>query len=657
LRSGNAAKSRRFDGGRKPAAGIWTRWLGFLVFAVAAAAVVLVPAAVDFGVVVADPGMAYHPAKFGVFMRLSAALVVFALAFLLVDRESPLRVPVLIPVLTFLGVAALSTILSGNARHSLLGDRHEGLLSMAAGALLFYATARSLNTPARVRSLLAAMVAAAAAISAIGLLQAVGIGLISGWGNPPFADLGRTFATLGNPITFAAYLTLAMGAAAALSFEAGRWGRVLWLSSLALLSACWIYTDTRGAMLGLGLTLPIALPLAYHKMGTLQPLLPPLATLVAAMVAAATIAEAVGNPDLSSRVAGAFLAYLIFVTLVVWASARWPGSSRALLAALVVFTVAGTAVAAAGVASGNLGSSGRAEGARDGELSTQIRLYIWRETVSMILDRPLLGHGPDNFAEPFRPYAGEDLQGAIGNDDGRGRTLRVDRAHNDLLQVAATTGLLGLAAYLWIFVSFFRHAYRHGGWPLLALAGAVLAYALQLQTAFPSIATSVVFWGILGTSVAMMRASAEDVVPPAPGDTGRGVARNAFAGKGVYELATVAVVLGVLAAIAFPAFASQREKAAEAAQLRLKLDVIQTALYYDKREEAGRDYPRAGVYTREDPLRTGRGTVKLRPAPGTSIATDIPTPTTFTVEGRSSTLSGTFYYSYDSATGEYSESP
>jgi hypothetical protein len=73
------------------------------------------------------------------------------------------------------------------------------------------------------------------------------------------------------------------------------------------------------------------------------------------------------------------------------------------------------------------------------------------------------------------------------------------------LQVAATTGFLGLAAYLWIFISYFRHAYRSEGWPLLALSGGVLAYILQLQTAFTTIATGMTFWAILGVSVAIMQ--------------------------------------------------------------------------------------------------------------------------------------------------------
>ncbi len=65
--------------------------------------------------------------------------------------------------------------------------------------------------------------------------------------------------------------------------------------------------------------------------------------------------------------------------------------------------------------------------------------------------------------------------------------------------------MLGLAAYLWIFVSYFRKSYRSGGWPLLALSGGVLAYILQLQTWVTTLTTGVTFRAILGVSVAIMR--------------------------------------------------------------------------------------------------------------------------------------------------------
>ncbi len=133
-----------------------------------------------------------------------------------------------------------------------------------------------------------------------------------------------------------------------------------------------------------------------------------------------------------------------------------------------------------------------------GSVSVTARLLMWRDTAPMILEHPLLGHGPDNFAEPFERHEGEDLRFILLDV---GEDVMVDKAHNELLQVAATTGLLGLTAYLWIFASYFRNAYRRGGWPLIALSGGVLAYILQLQTAFSTIATGVTFWAVLGVSV------------------------------------------------------------------------------------------------------------------------------------------------------------
>ena len=148
--------------------------------------------------------------------------------------------------------------------------------------------------------------------------------------------------------------------------------------------------------------------------------------------------------------------------------------------------------------------AGRVTTADTASTGILLRLYIYRDTLPLILERPLLGHGPDNFAGPFDAHQGDDLRATLTNGE-TGVEKVVDKAHNNLLQVAATTGLLGLAAYLWLLVSYFRNAYESGGWPVIALSGGVLAYVLQLQTAFSTIATGVTFWAVLGVSVAVMR--------------------------------------------------------------------------------------------------------------------------------------------------------
>jgi O-antigen ligase len=133
--------------------------------------------------------------------------------------------------------------------------------------------------------------------------------------------------------------------------------------------------------------------------------------------------------------------------------------------------------------------------------SATIRLLTWRDTIPVILERPLLGHGPGTFALPFARHWEEDLRVMLRESGGG----YMNGAHNQLLQVAATTGLLGLAAYLWVFVSYFLNVYRRGGWTLFALSGGVLTYVLGIQTYSSTTVDEVTLWAILGASVAVMR--------------------------------------------------------------------------------------------------------------------------------------------------------
>ncbi len=199
---------------------------GLLGVAAAMAILVSVPTVLDAKVLLKDATMAYAPMKLQVLLVLSGVLLAALLGVVVLSRE-PLRVPVLLPALAFLGVCALSTLFSEDRMHSLLGDRKEGLLSVVAGVLLFYAAARLLDSPLRVRVFLAAGVTAAVLISVFGISQNYGLDMLSGWGVRWYTDFGRSFSTVGNPLTLAAYLTLMAGAAMALSFKAGsRVGRV-----------------------------------------------------------------------------------------------------------------------------------------------------------------------------------------------------------------------------------------------------------------------------------------------------------------------------------------------------------------------------------------------------------------------------------------------
>ncbi|MCI5125920.1 MAG: hypothetical protein D3925_15975, partial [Candidatus Electrothrix sp. AR5] len=65
------------------------------------------------------------------------------------------------------------------------------------------------------------------------------------------------------------------------------------------------------------------------------------------------------------------------------------------------------------------------------------RMLIWRDTLQMMYDRPFFGWGPGTFSVAFPAYQTEGF-----------RQLFVNYAHNDYLELAADTGLFGLAAFL-----------------------------------------------------------------------------------------------------------------------------------------------------------------------------------------------------------------
>lgn len=425
------------------------RRLSLWAVVLAAAVFAFVPVAFDPTDVVLYTPAAFYLPKFELLMGLSAALLAAVAGATLLGARF-VKVPVVIPALAFLGVSALSTLLSGDVVHSLVGreNRYDGLLTLAAGVLLFYAAARFLDSWAKVRVFLVAGVTSAVLISVYGIVQHFGLDPVPDWGIPWYSG-ARAFSTLGWGLWLAAYLTLMLGAALALYFRTeARWERGLWLAAMAVMAAAWLYTYSRGPVLGVAVALPVVLWLARRRLGGVKPLLVPLAVVAVAVVSAHLVS---------------------------------PHSSTAL----------------GRFDSANVAMSPE-EKPQGGDASVSTRLLMWRDTLPVIAERPVLGHGPDNFAGPFARHEGEDLRAFFGE-------RVVDKAHNEFLQVAATTGLLGLGAYLWVFVAYFRHAYRSGGWGVLALSGGVLAYILQLQTAFTTIGTGVTFWAVLGVTVAMMR--------------------------------------------------------------------------------------------------------------------------------------------------------
>jgi putative inorganic carbon (HCO3(-)) transporter len=111
------------------------------------------------------------------------------------------------------------------------------------------------------------------------------------------------------------------------------------------------------------------------------------------------------------------------------------------------------------------------------------RLLIWRDSLKVIASRPILGYGPDSFGLVFPRYNAVYYHEPI------------DKAHAETLQIAATQGLVGLAAYLWLLVGFVTAVWRGRKMPgAYAVLGAFLGYQATLQVNFTALGSAFPFW-------------------------------------------------------------------------------------------------------------------------------------------------------------------
>jgi O-antigen ligase len=112
------------------------------------------------------------------------------------------------------------------------------------------------------------------------------------------------------------------------------------------------------------------------------------------------------------------------------------------------------------------------------------RPAIWRDSLQLIASRPLLGYGPDNFGLVYPRFQANFLG-----------TVQVDKAHSEALQVAATQGLVGLAAYLWLLAAFVRSFWlRRHTIRAIPIFAAWVGYQVTLQLNFSALAASLPFW-------------------------------------------------------------------------------------------------------------------------------------------------------------------
>jgi O-antigen ligase len=122
------------------------------------------------------------------------------------------------------------------------------------------------------------------------------------------------------------------------------------------------------------------------------------------------------------------------------------------------------------------------------KITFQTRLISWKAAAKDFKNHPIMGVGFGNYATVFDKYFDAKFY-----DYTKSETY-FDRAHNNLIDLASTTGLVGLVSYLSIFVAVAWYLIR-GLWrkpqqvELLIIIGLFTAYFIQNLAVFDSLVT------------------------------------------------------------------------------------------------------------------------------------------------------------------------
>ena len=308
-------------------------------------------------------------------------------------------------------------------------------------------------------------VVAAGAVVALGLLGAWSTAEALGWRPIPLVGAGPR---LGGPFGSSAFLgaaaalLLPVGAGVALDRSWSRWWRRLAAAATAVGAVGLIGSGARAAWLG--------------------------------VAGAGALAAWRGRPALTAW----------------WSGQRRAGRSRQAGARMAGAMIAGLLVVA--LIGAATGVGGRVPGAlTDDRGGLQGRFDEWRVATRTVARHPLLGVGPEGGRIAFGAAVDDAYERA------HGRSHLPDRAHSGPLDVAVTSGLLGLVLVAWLWLAVGRHLRRASGGGEAWLAGVTLgvtAYAVQQLALFPLSELDPVAWLLAGLVVGATARPGEELALP-----------------------------------------------------------------------------------------------------------------------------------------------
>lgn len=496
----------------------------------------------------------------------SLALPLLAFKLLFVRPAKLVRSPLDLPVLAFLACALISTLHTVNLNLSINGvyEDFEGITTVAMYVFLLWWVQQHVRSQRQINLFMSAVMIAGCFVGFYGILQNFQIDFVP-W-NPATYSANRLFATMGNPnflaayllmslpITFMAFLDLPERIAVERRFTLGLIG----LGTLASLFLIWLFgihyfdldpsSYSAGSFTGMLITpkfiaahivvlFPLAAALLLHW-GRLK---------IVLLVSMLFQVISIGYTKSSGAILGLLVAGAIMVAFFIWEHRRGSDVLKRNMGWLIAFaalvllsllyppiwqTVAETVQRMIARLSPH-------------KMELTPRLYIWRSALQMMRDHWAFGSGLDTFQIAFPKYRSALYWALEWNGT-------PEKAHNMVLQIAATQGLAGLATFFWMLVAYvavvWRTVRREPGTAqrMLAMGGliAVAGFFTQNLFSFTVVGYGSLFWMLMGLSPAMERTWKAERNPSV---------EPAAAGK-PRALSVALLVLLTLASIAFAAW-------------------------------------------------------------------------------------------------------
>ncbi|MCF6157672.1 MAG: tetratricopeptide repeat protein [wastewater metagenome] len=425
-----------------------------------------------------------------------AIVIVWSVALSFTSRFPFVHTPLDIPILAYLLVFIISSMLSINPLMSLFGTykRFEGLTATVCYLFLFYTVVNFVTTKRRLYLILVSIIAGAFISSCYGIAQHLGFDVFT-WSS---FEARRVFSTFGNPVFFSAYLVMVLPLAVVLFFNnpfeyqelsALKNYHAVWIffvASLIIYTTFWL-TNTRACFVALlGGLVPLLFFISKRKFTERYKLI--------VLIIPCIIIGILFNIRHETSVIRHFSADVNTAE-----SSPGEENQSKLSASDTVQTIQRPWIAT------KLSVTG----------SSFSRIFQYMTALKIIQDYPVFGIGPDTIGIIYQRILAKVF--SPQESDGDFIFPRQDRIHNDILDTAVTRGILGLSTYIWLLTAFgihvgrnFRRLRNENKLLMSGILAGIVCYLIQNEFSFGNTPIVTLFWMMIGLCISLGKINEAD---------------------------------------------------------------------------------------------------------------------------------------------------